>query len=61
ILHIADSIQAIGPVWTYWAFVMEHYCGHLGHAINSHRYPYADLDNWVLNAARLSQVQILYG
>jgi hypothetical protein len=27
LLHIASSIREMGPVWAYWAFPMERYCG----------------------------------
>ncbi|KAF9471530.1 hypothetical protein BDN70DRAFT_909338 [Pholiota conissans] len=33
LLHIANSINACGPVWCYWAFPMEHYCGKLHPAL----------------------------
>jgi hypothetical protein len=26
LLHIAPTIRAMGPVWAYWAFPMEHHC-----------------------------------
>lgn len=27
LLHLADGIEACGPVWAYWAFPMERFCG----------------------------------
>ncbi|KAL1684480.1 hypothetical protein GGG16DRAFT_68216, partial [Schizophyllum commune] len=35
LLHIADSIEAMGPVWTYWAFPMERFCGRMQRAVRS--------------------------
>lgn len=57
LLHIADGIDACGPVWAYWAFPMERYCGALQPAIKSRRYPFASLDRHVVATAQLSQVK----
>lgn len=59
-LHIADSIKATGPVWCYWAFPMERYCGALQPAIRSRRFPYASLDRHVTEDAQLTQIKIIY-
>ncbi|KAI0072629.1 hypothetical protein K474DRAFT_1604760, partial [Panus rudis PR-1116 ss-1] len=61
LLHIADSILAAGPVWAYWAFPMERYCGLLQPAIRSRRHPYPSLNRFVLDDARLKQVTLKYG
>ncbi|KAK0433589.1 uncharacterized protein EV420DRAFT_1689531 [Desarmillaria tabescens] len=60
LLHIADSIETMGPVWCYWAFPMEWYCGKLQPSIQSHRFPYHSLDHFILESAQLTQLQILY-
>jgi hypothetical protein len=60
LLHIADSIENAGPVWAYWAFPTERYCGQLQPAIRSRRYPFANIDNHVVATAQLSQIRILY-
>ncbi|KAI0749180.1 hypothetical protein C8Q80DRAFT_1311190 [Daedaleopsis nitida] len=60
LLHIADSIVEAGPVWTCWAFPMERYCGSLQGAIKSRRYPYASLNRYVLDRARLTQIKLRY-
>lgn len=60
LLHIATSIKAIGPVWCYWAFPMERYCGVLQPAIRSRRFPYAALDRHVVEDAQLTQVKVTY-
>jgi hypothetical protein len=60
LLHIADSIIATGPVWCYWAFPMERYCGKLQPAIRSRRFPYASLDHYVIENAQLTQIKVVY-
>jgi hypothetical protein len=61
LLHIADDIEAIGPVWCYWAFPMERFCGALARANKSRRYPYSSLNRRVLQLAQLSQIKHSYG
>jgi hypothetical protein len=60
LLHIADSIEALGPVWCYWAFPMERYCGKLSPAIRSHRFPFASLDRYIVEEAQLAQIKSIY-
>ncbi|TDL18506.1 hypothetical protein BD410DRAFT_816196 [Rickenella mellea] len=60
LLHIADYIEAAGPVWTAWAFVMERYCGSLRPAIRSRRFPFASMDTHVEEKAQLSQIKLIY-
>ncbi|KAI0755878.1 hypothetical protein BC629DRAFT_1296691 [Irpex lacteus] len=60
LLHIADSIEAIGPVWAYWAFPMERYCGILQRSVRSRRFPFANLAQTVLSDARLKQLGLRY-
>lgn len=59
-LHIADSIETIGPVWTSWAFPIERYCGALQPAIRSRRFPYSSLSRYILDSARLTHIHNLY-
>ncbi|KIL55189.1 hypothetical protein M378DRAFT_53490, partial [Amanita muscaria Koide BX008] len=60
LLHIAPSIRAMGPVWAYWAFPMERYCGTLGPIIKSRRHPYKSIDHYVTACAQLTQTKLLY-
>ncbi|KAL1728391.1 hypothetical protein EV714DRAFT_215252 [Schizophyllum commune] len=60
LLHIADSIEAMGPVWTYWAFPMERYCGRLQRAIRSRRFPWSNLDEHILASAQLAHLKMRY-
>jgi hypothetical protein len=61
LLHIADDIAAIGPVWCYWAFPMERFCGALARANKSRRYPYSSINRRVLQVSQLSQIKLSYG
>ncbi|QRV97963.1 Transposase family Tnp2 protein [Ceratobasidium sp. AG-Ba] len=61
LLHIADDIEAMGPVWCYWAFPMERLCGSLLRANKSRRFPYSSLDHRVLQIAQLAQLKLIYG
>ncbi|KZV91671.1 hypothetical protein EXIGLDRAFT_675855 [Exidia glandulosa HHB12029] len=60
LLHIADCIEMQGPVWVYWAFVMERHCGRIVRAVRSCKHPWASLNNFVLAEAQLETVQSLY-
>jgi hypothetical protein len=60
LLHIADGIEACGPVWAYWAFPMERFCGVLQPWIKSRRFPFANLDNHVVAMAQISHIKIRY-
>ncbi|THH27119.1 hypothetical protein EUX98_g7065 [Antrodiella citrinella] len=44
LLHVADSIVKAGPVWASWA----------------RRFPYASMNRYILNHARLQQVKLMY-
>ncbi|QRV81791.1 Transposase family Tnp2 protein [Ceratobasidium sp. AG-Ba] len=61
LLHIADDIETMGPVWCYWAFPMERYCGSLSRASKSRRFPYASLNRRVLQISQLAQLKLIYG
>jgi hypothetical protein len=61
LLHVADGIEAAGPVWTYWSFVMERYCGFLKRdGVRNRRKPYASLDNRVRQVTQLNITKIRY-
>ncbi|QRV79766.1 Transposase family tnp2 [Ceratobasidium sp. AG-Ba] len=61
LLHIADDIEAMGPVWCYWSFAMERFNGSLARATKSRRFPYSALDRRVLEVAQLGQIKLIYG
>lgn len=60
LLHIADSIVAMGPVGAYWSFVMERFCSSLRPAIRSRKYPYTSIDHYVTDAAKINQVRLAH-
>ena len=53
-------MEAAGPVWTYWAFPTERFCGRLLPEIRSRRHPFSNIDNYVVASAKLSQIKIMY-
>ena len=55
-LHIVPDIQFCGPSWTTWTFYMERYCGFLKARLRSRKFPWANLNNTVLNYAYLEQI-----
>ena len=50
----------MGPVWAYWAFPMERYCGDVIHNIRSRRFPYASINRYVTSRAQLTHISLLY-
>jgi hypothetical protein len=60
LLHVVDGMEAAGPVWTYWAFPTERFCGRLLPKIRSRRHPFSNIDNSVVASAKLSQIKIMY-
>jgi hypothetical protein len=50
----------MGPVWCYWAYVMERFCGSLLPAINSRKYPYRCIDRRMLELSQLRQLKYIY-
>ena len=61
LLHIADCIEGWGPVWCYWAFPMEWFCGHLKHGgVTSKHYPYSSLDRYLMDWAILRHIGNVY-
>ncbi|TFK19795.1 hypothetical protein FA15DRAFT_682829 [Coprinopsis marcescibilis] len=61
LLHIADGIEQMGPMWVYWAFPMEQYCLKLSRAITSRRFPWSNLSNRVTATAQLTEIGQRYG
>ncbi|KAG8686434.1 hypothetical protein FRC11_008958, partial [Ceratobasidium sp. 423] len=60
LLHIADDIEAMGPVWCYWAFPMEWFCGALGRTNLNPCFPFVSMDWRVLEVAQLVQIKYMY-
>lgn len=51
----------MGPLWCYWEFVMERFCGSLLPAVKSRKHPYTSLARRVRDIAQLSQIKLIYG
>ncbi|KAH9857262.1 hypothetical protein C2E23DRAFT_721145 [Lenzites betulinus] len=60
LLHIADGIEASGPVWASWAFPMERFCGELQPGIKSRRHPWASIDRRIQARIQLSHLKVKY-
>lgn len=60
LLHIADTIERIGPVWAWWSFPIERQCGRLQRHITNKRHPFANLDTYITLAAQLRTTQLIY-
>ena len=60
LLHIADAVERIGPVWAWWSFPIERQCGRLCRHIHNQRFPFTNLDNHIMLAAQLKTVMMIY-
>lgn len=60
-LHLVDIIEESGPLWSYWCWIMERFCGRLSRAISSRKHPYASLDRRILELQTLAMVKNLHG
>ena len=61
LLHIANGIDAAGPVWCYWSFVMEWFCRAITQGNKNWAKPYASLDCHMWDMAQLQMVKIKFG
>jgi hypothetical protein len=60
LLYVVDGIKAAGPVWTYWEFPTEWFCGRLLPHIHSWCHLFSNIDKFVVSSAKLSQIKIMY-
>jgi len=60
LLHIADTIERIGPVWAWWSFPIERQCGRLQRHITSKRHPFANLDDYITLSAQFKTTKLIY-
>ncbi|KAG8725154.1 hypothetical protein FRC09_007143 [Ceratobasidium sp. 395] len=60
LLHIADDIENMGPVWAYWSFPMERLIGSLSYANKNLRFIWASFDRHVLEITQLSQIKLIF-
>lgn len=50
----------MGPVWTYWAFPMERFCGKLLRCVKSRRHPFANIDSYITAVAQIDTIKNRY-
>lgn len=60
LLHVADTIERIGPVWAWWSFPIERQCGRLQRYITSRRHPFANLDSHITLANQFKMAKLIY-
>ncbi|KIO21587.1 hypothetical protein M407DRAFT_80244 [Tulasnella calospora MUT 4182] len=60
-LHIVDMMEQSGPLWAYWCWVMERFCGRLTRAISSRKHPYASLNRRIHEIQTLHAIRHIYG
>ncbi|KAF8308691.1 hypothetical protein DL93DRAFT_2041560, partial [Clavulina sp. PMI_390] len=60
LLHLGEDIRAAGPLWAYWAYPMERFCGHLQRATHSRRFPWAEMANYLEHRAQLRIIALEY-
>ncbi|KAJ1560360.1 hypothetical protein HK405_007385 [Cladochytrium tenue] len=61
LLHVADNVEQLGPMWAYWNFPTERFCGKLGRAVKSRRHPWTNLLNHLLIEASIQMVGLVCG
>ncbi|KAH7335740.1 hypothetical protein B0J17DRAFT_729521 [Rhizoctonia solani] len=61
LLHVADCIQHLGPVWCYWLFPMERFCSFVGGVVKSRRFPFENIARRIRDTAQLQVIRHLYG
>lgn len=60
LLHIADSIEAVGPISCYWAYPMERFCSFIGASVKSRRFPYTNIARRIRDTAQIRVAKELY-
>lgn len=55
-LHAVDYIEQSGPLWCFWCWIMERFCGRLARAVASHKHPYASLNRRILELATIASI-----
>ena len=60
LLHVADTIEWIGPVWAWWSFLIERQCGRLRRYITNRRRPFVNLDNHITLVNQFKMAKLIY-
>ena len=62
LLHIADGIEAAGPVWATWLSMMKWYCSYIKQStVQSRKHPLASINNRILETTQLEMAKMKYG
>lgn len=56
-LHVVDYMELSGPVWVFWCFVMERYCGRLLRSVSSRKHPFASVVRRILELGALAAIR----
>ncbi|KIO21907.1 hypothetical protein M407DRAFT_79835 [Tulasnella calospora MUT 4182] len=59
-IHIPDIIKKSDPLWAYWSWVMEWFCGRRSHAVSSHKWPYSSPNQQILEISTLHSIRHMY-
>lgn len=59
-IHLVDMIENSGPLWAYWTWAMERYCGLLSRAVSSRKHPYSSLNRRILEIQTLHSIRNMY-
>lgn len=60
-LHIPGDIRATGPLWCYWNFPTERFCGAIVQDTHSRKHPYTSMAHRLRDIAQLNQIKLVYG
>lgn len=56
LLHVADDALNLGPVWVFWCFLMERFCGSLVAEARSRSNPYPAISTLTLQRSQLQHI-----
>ncbi|KAJ7114214.1 hypothetical protein C8R43DRAFT_903080 [Mycena crocata] len=61
LLHIPANIRTMGPLWAYWNFPTERFCGSIVLAIQSRKHPFTSMAHRLRDIAQINQLKLIYG
>ncbi|KAJ7142048.1 hypothetical protein C8R43DRAFT_835232, partial [Mycena crocata] len=60
LLHIPCNIRIMGPLWAYWNFPTERFCGSIVRAVTSPKHPFTSMAHRLRDVAQLNQLKLIY-
>lgn len=60
-LHIPVNLRTMGPLWCYWNFPTERFCGAIVRAVHSRKHPFTSMAHRLRDIAQLNQLKLVYG